>query len=90
MSKNIEIIPLAYRKAKKRGISEKMIIEAVKNPEQVVDGYEGRKVAHKYYMIYKKKYLLRVVYELYEKKCVVITAYMTSQIQRYWEEKNED
>jgi hypothetical protein len=38
-----------------------------------------------------REYLLRVVYEEKEDRKVVLTAYLTSQVKRYWkEEKDED
>ena len=82
--REIEIIPIAKKKSKRRGISEEWINETVNFPAQIVDGYGGRKVAHKKYLIKEKEYLPRVVYE--EKAGVneVITAYLTSHISRYW------
>ena len=60
-------------------------------PDQMVDGYDGRSVAQKKYIIGSKEYLLRVVYEEQGDLGVVITAYLTSQVMRYWkEEKDED
>ena len=51
---------------KKRGITEKIVIETLKNPKKVVKGYGGRKIAHK---MFNK-----------EDKLEVITAYLTSKI----------
>jgi hypothetical protein len=79
----IKIIPLALKKAEKRGISIKMIEETVLNPDQIVSGYGDRSVAQKIYKIDDKKMILRVIYE-YEEKYTVITAYLTSQIEKYW------
>jgi hypothetical protein len=45
--KKVEIIPIAQQKAKRRGIQKEEIEDAVVNPAQIVDGYGGRKVAHK-------------------------------------------
>lgn len=59
-------------------------------PSQIVDGYGGRKVAHRKYLIKEKEYLLRVVYEEREDIHEVITAYLTSQITRYWEEERDE
>jgi hypothetical protein len=57
----------------------------------MVQGYGGRRVAHKKYMMKEKEYLLRVVFEEQSEKCVVVTSYLTSQIARYWkEDENED
>ena len=87
--KKIEIIPLASKKAEKRGIKKKQIEKTVSNPMQVVDGYGGRKVAQSKVVVKRKDYLLRVVYEEKKNKYVVVTTYLTSQISRYWKEKNK-
>jgi hypothetical protein len=80
-----EIIPIARKKLARRGISEDWIKETVDNPTQLVQGYGGRKVAQRKYMIEGKEYLLRVVFEEKEGTCNVITGYLTSHINRYWE-----
>lgn len=80
--KKIEIIPIARKKSKRRGISEEWINETVTFPEQVVEGYGGRKVAQRKYMVEDKKYLLRVVYEEERELKVVVTSYLTSQAGR--------
>ena len=59
--KKIEIIPLAEKKVERRGISQEWIKETIRFPAQVVEGYGGRKVAHRKYMIQNKEYLLRVI-----------------------------
>ncbi len=84
--KKIEIIPIARKKSKRRGISEEWIKEAINSPMQIVEGYGGRKVAHRRYIIEDKEYLLRVVYEDKGDLNEVVTAYLTSQIERYWKE----
>jgi hypothetical protein len=84
--KKVEIIPIAQRKTDRRGIKKEWIEDAVINPLQVVGGYGERKVAHKKFFIDNKEYLLRVVYEETEDICTVVTAYITSQISRYWKE----
>lgn len=84
--KEIEIIPIALKKAERRGIVQTWIEETVRHPEQVVEGYGGRKVAHKKMVIDEKECLLRVIYEEIGDKYVVVTTYLTSQISRYWKE----
>jgi len=60
-------------------------------PDSRLDGYGGRKVAQKKYMIEQKEYLLRVIYEEKEEINRVITAYLTSHIDRYWKgDKDEN
>lgn len=89
--KKVVIIPIAQKKRGRRGISEDWIHETVYSPDQIVKGYEGRMVAQKKYVIDGKTYLLRIIYEEKEDRYEVVTAYVTSQINRYWkEEHNED
>jgi len=87
---NIEIIPVAIKKLKKRNIQQEWVVEAVNGPDQVVDGYGGREVAQKKRIIDEKEYLIRVVYERENDKIFVITAYITSQIGRYWKKEMRD
>ena len=82
--KEIEIIPLARRKMARRGIAESWVNEALRSPEQVVEGHGGRLVAHQRRSIRRREKLLRIVFEETENKYVVITAYLTSDIKRYW------
>ena len=86
MKKKIELIPIAEKKLEKRGIKRELIEDAVLNPTQVVEGYCNRTVAHKIILISGKEYLLRVIYEETEKVYTIVTAYLTSQVSRYWKE----
>ena len=85
--KKVEIIPIAERKLKRRGIKREWIEDTLLNPLQVVDSYGRRKVAQKKFLINDKEYLLRVVYEDKEKVYTVVTTYLTTQIGRYWKEE---
>ena len=85
--KKIEIIPIAKKKIKGRGIPEEMITDTLNSPMQIVDGYGGRSVAQRKLQINEKEYLLRVVFEESDDTFFVITAYLTSQIDRYWKEE---
>ena len=87
---DVKIISIADKKLKRRGVSKKMVRETLNSPVQIGEGYGGRKVAHRKYMIEDKEYLLRVVYEEKDMQKVVVTAYLTSQIERYWEEEKDE
>ena len=67
-------------------IVEEWVEETINTPDQIIDGYGGRKVAHKKYLLNDKEYLLRVIYNDESEMKVVVTAYLTSQIDRYWKE----
>jgi len=83
----IKIIPLAAKKIDLRKISTGMLNEAIKQPDQTVEGYGGRVVKQKIYIINNKKKLLRVVCEKNGKDTIIVTAYLTSQIKKYWRSK---
>jgi len=85
-AKEVEIIPIAERKLARRGIKKELVENTILYPTQIVDGYGGRKVAHKKVSLDNKEYLLRVVYEEESTKYVVVTTYLTSKIDRYWKE----
>ena len=74
---------LALKKIKQRKISIEWIEETLKSPEQIVDGYGNRKVRQKKYILEDKEMLLRVIVDEDKDRFVVITAYLTSQIERY-------
>ena len=57
------------------------------NPNQVIEGYRGRRVAQKVYYVGDKKMLLRV---MLEDNDTVVTAYLTSQVSRYWRDEHEN
>jgi len=82
--KKIEIVPLALKKIGRRKVTQQWVEETVNHPDQVVGGYGGRKVRQKKYIVNGKEMLLRVVVHEEKERLVVITAYLTSQIKRYW------
>ncbi len=63
----------AEEKAAERKIPKRLIENVLKNPEEVVAGAFGRKIAHKF--ISGK--LLRIVYEEHSETLVIITVYYT-------------
>lgn len=85
--KPIEIIPLARRKMSGRGISEEWVIDTLRNPDQVVPGYAGRNVSQRRIERTGRPMLLRVVQEETSNRIVVITAYLTSAVDRYWRQQ---
>ncbi|MBI3811480.1 MAG: DUF4258 domain-containing protein [Nitrospirae bacterium] len=70
-----------------RQIPEEWVIETMTSPDQIVDGYGGCTVAHRRYRTRDKDKLLRVVFEETPEKYIVITAYLTAAVKRYWKEK---
>lgn len=63
--------------------------ETVSSPDQVFKRKGGKKVVQKLYNRLDKDFLLRVIYSQKENLIIVITAYWTSKIDKYLEEKNK-
>ncbi len=77
--KNVIYIQHALERLEERGISAKMVEEVIRDPDNVNYGAKGRKIAQK--LIDEK--LLRVIYDEEEYKIVVISAYVTSKVEKY-------
>ena len=67
------------RRLMKVGVSEEKVVETVRNPEKLVFGYFGRKVAQSELSL---ELLLRVVYEETDNKVLILTLY-PSKRRRY-------
>ena len=72
---------------KERGIKKKLVREILLAPDQIVIGHKKRKIAQKIVFEGKFKFLYRVVYLEENKSFVVVTAYKTTNIKRYWVKK---
>lgn len=53
-------------------MKEEQIIETIKNPDKVILGRKGRKIAQK---VTSETHLLRIIYELKEDQIEVVTFY---------------
>ncbi len=74
---NIKIRFTSHAKEKllrlaKIGITKEKVIKTVKNPEKIVNGYFGCKIAQRFL---SNKLVVRVVYEKKENEILIITVY---------------
>lgn len=82
----------ALERMRSRNLTTDQIKEAIKNPDEQFHNQIGT-VIHKIQNDdeSQEKYLLRVFYREDESKIVIISAYKTSKIKKYWkDEMNED
>ncbi len=56
----------------KIGVTKEKILEIIENPEKVVNGYYGRKIAQG---LLSEDLILRIVYEESEREIMVVTVY---------------
>ena len=63
-------------------LTEEMVKDALKNPDEIVEGYEGQKIAHKLL----NDHILRVIYIKDNKNTKVITVYPAKK-GRYWRQR---
>ncbi len=74
------IIPIyAKERIKRYNLTEDVVKDALKHPDETVKGYEGRLIAHKLL----NEHVLRVVYDKEDDKIEVITVYPAKK-DRYW------
>jgi len=71
---------------KERNISEDLVKETLANPNQLIEGTKGRKIAQSKYFnsLRNKEYLLRVIFKEEQNDRIGITVYRTSKIKKYW------
>lgn len=76
----------ALEQVARRRLSRDLVEETLRAADRVVpSGVEGRSVAEKKYRDASGRlYLLRVVFERDAERAVVITAYRTSRLSKYW------
>ncbi|MBI2649864.1 DUF4258 domain-containing protein [Candidatus Woesearchaeota archaeon] len=77
------IIPnYAKERIKTYNLTEELVKDAIRSPDEVVKSYEGRLIAHKLL----NEHVLRVVYLKVEKSIKVVTVYLAKK-ERYWRKK---
>jgi len=76
----------AEKQLKERNISKEAVLKTVLSPGQVIPQEEGILLFQSVYYEGNKKYLLRVAAKLQADTWLIITAYRTSKVQKYWGE----
>ena len=82
----VRFTPHALAECERRSIETETIQRIVESPEQIVPNIGGRVVYQSKIPFGNKSYLVRVVVEVTDQEIVVITAYRTSKIDKYWDE----
>jgi len=67
-----------------RKISIQLIEKILLEPQQILEVKSNRKIAHRVFKIDNQNFLLRVIFEDYGTRLEVITAYLTTKIDKYW------
>jgi hypothetical protein len=80
----IEFTDYARLQMLERELSEALVREALMEPDVIVAGDRGRKVAHERLGPEFRNHLLRVVFEEVDDQWLVITVYTTSKVEKYW------
>lgn len=80
----IELSDHLKEQLRERDLDEALVRDVLANPSEVVDGYHGRKVAHRLFEDADGRRLMRVVYAVEGDTLIVITAYMTVRVSKYW------
>ncbi len=76
--------PHALTRLAERQLTQADIAAVLAAPEQREEGQKGRCIYQARVRVKGKHYLLRVAVDVQEDPPLVLTAYLTSQIQKYW------
>ena len=74
----------AEKQLKERNIFKEAVYETVLSPGQVILQEEGILLFQSVYYDGNKEYLLRVAVKLIADTWVILTAYRTSKVKKYW------
>lgn len=74
----------AKQEIKRRMIPLKVLKQVLDNPEQIIQEYGNKKAYQSRVKFNEGNYLLRVIVDDTKDPSVVITAYRTSKIEKYW------
>ena len=72
----------------RRGIGRDLVREVLANPEQTFEVQHGRIVAQSRVTTGEGIFLLRVFVDIDRVRPVIVTAYMTSKIAKYWRDES--
>lgn len=72
----------------RRSISEEVIHSVLRNPEQRYDLRSGRVMVQSRMIMENKTYLIRVFVDVNCHPAIVVTAYRTSKVEKYWRQKS--
>ncbi|MDO8959241.1 MAG: DUF4258 domain-containing protein [Rhodocyclaceae bacterium] len=81
---NFVLTDHAKKEALRRQIPLEWIESTLANPEQIISGTNRRKVLQSRVVADGKTYLVRLIIEDWHSPPVVVTAYRTSKIEKYW------
>lgn len=73
----------ARHRMTERRISEKLVKRVMRDPDQVIQGPNQRKVAQKHVRWHNRDMLCRVVFEEEADRVLVVTLYITSKYTKY-------
>ena len=76
----------ARLQAARRGIAEDVVLAVARAPEQTIDAGDGREVRQSRVSFGENegRYLVRVVVDRLDGGALIVTAYRTSKIEKYW------
>lgn len=74
----------AESQIKERNLSKLDVEEAILNPDQIIASKKNRTIAQKVFSTGRLKFMIRAIYVVEDSKFVVISAYKTTNIEKYW------
>jgi len=75
--KRIHITDHAVKRILRYGLTKRQVLYALRHPDEIIVGYKGRKVAHKF----KNEYVIRIIFE--ENEFITVVTVYLSRRERY-------
>ncbi|MBI5789623.1 MAG: DUF4258 domain-containing protein [Candidatus Schekmanbacteria bacterium] len=86
LQKKIIFTEHALLEMRRRSIDRELVANSVINPQQTLPAKNNRLIIHNQYVDAEqnRNMLLRIVIEKIDQSIIIITAYKTSKIEKYW------
>ena len=86
MAEKLRLTEHARAEALRRGISEELVLDVARAPEQRVAAHAGREIRQSRVVdaVSGKLQLVRVVVEVTAGEASIVTVYRSSKIRKYW------
>ena len=80
----VRFTPYAEARVRRRKLSREQVRQVAENPDQIIDEDDRRVAQSRFVDSTGREYILRVVYETEGEDKLVVTAYRTSKVRKYW------
>lgn len=87
--RNVSFLPHAVERMLERELDSSLVLDIAENPQQLLEEEEVKIAQRRYFDgEARKEYLIRVFFKEQEGEKIIVSAYRTSKVQKYWKEES--